>query len=245
MTKFRTKALILREQSIGEKDKIVTAFSFERGIFRAFAKGAKNIKSQNCAGTQMFTLSRLYVHENKGGFLITEAKAEKTFLGVRNSLEGMALSEYFSELTLSLVPFEEPHDDVLKLLLNSLYLISKGEKDLLIIKSVFEMRLMSLLGYMPNLVMCPKCGKYESEVMNFIPQSGELYCSTCTNIGIPLNKGTYTALRHIIYSEDNKIFAFTLPKESICKLSTASESYILQKTEREIKTLAFFKGLCT
>ena len=53
--KTLTEGLILREQNIGERDKLVTVLTVDKGIIKGFAKGAKNIKSQNCAGTQLFT----------------------------------------------------------------------------------------------------------------------------------------------------------------------------------------------
>ena len=43
--KFRTEGLIIKEQNIGEQDKLVFALTKSNGVIRAFVKGAKNIKT--------------------------------------------------------------------------------------------------------------------------------------------------------------------------------------------------------
>ena len=41
--RFTTEALVVKEMKIGESDRLVTLFSREYGIIKAFASGAKNI----------------------------------------------------------------------------------------------------------------------------------------------------------------------------------------------------------
>ena len=80
--KTLTEGLILKEQNIGEGDKLITALTVEKGLVKGFAKGAKNIKSQNCAGTQLFTYSRLCLIDSKSRdtYTISEAKAKQQFI---------------------------------------------------------------------------------------------------------------------------------------------------------------------
>ena len=44
--KFQTMGLIVKEQNIGEQDKLVHALTATNGIIKAFVRGAKNIKNQ-------------------------------------------------------------------------------------------------------------------------------------------------------------------------------------------------------
>lgn len=48
--KFRTEGLIIKEQNIGEQDKLVFALTKSNGVIRAFVKGAKNIKNGKMCG---------------------------------------------------------------------------------------------------------------------------------------------------------------------------------------------------
>ena len=44
--RLTTHGLIVKEQTVGEKDKLVTAVTADMGLIRAFVKGAKNIASR-------------------------------------------------------------------------------------------------------------------------------------------------------------------------------------------------------
>ena len=46
---FKTKGLILKEQSVGERDKLITVLTEERGTLRAFVRGGKAVKSKKGA----------------------------------------------------------------------------------------------------------------------------------------------------------------------------------------------------
>ena len=71
--KFKTKGLVIREQNIGERDKLVWVLTESHGILRAFARGAKNIKSPKCAGTGLLSYSDLSVFEGRDSYSIDEA----------------------------------------------------------------------------------------------------------------------------------------------------------------------------
>ena len=53
--KFRTEGLIIREQNIGEQDKLVSVLTKSHGVVKAFVRGAKNIKSGKGAATALFS----------------------------------------------------------------------------------------------------------------------------------------------------------------------------------------------
>lgn len=58
--KTLTEGLILREQNIGERDKLVTVLTVDKGIIKGFAKGAKNIKkSKLCWYSAIYLFSTL------------------------------------------------------------------------------------------------------------------------------------------------------------------------------------------
>ena len=98
---------------------------------------------------------------------------------------------------------------------------------------------------MPNLVACENCGTYESDPMFFNPASGLLFCSNCGGPadGMQLSLSAVTAMRFICYSEEKKVFNFSLSDEALLELSQAAEQFTLQQTGRNFKTLDFYKSL--
>ena len=50
-------------------------------------------------------------------------------------------------------------------------------------------------------------------------------------------------MRFICYSEEKKVFNFSLSDEALLELSQAAEQFTLQQTGRNFKTLDFYKSL--
>lgn len=246
--KFKTDGLIIKEQSIGEQDRLVTVLTSSKGIIRAFSKGAKNIKNQKCASTQLLCYSRMTLNKMRDSYIIGDAKSIEMFMGLRNNMDNMCLAQYFCELASAVCPREQNAEVCLKLMLNSLYLLSKEKKPPLLVKACFEMRMLALSGYMPDLTMCRECGVYESPLMYFLPQKGFLVCGDCEDtiteaVKIPMSKGVTTALRHTIYADDGRLFSFSLPEDDLKQLNTVTETYIFNMLERNFKTLQFYKTI--
>lgn len=245
--KFRTEGLIIKEQNIGEQDKLVYALTKSNGVIKAFVRGAKNIKNQKCASTSLLTYSRLTIYKGRDSYIIGEARSIRIFSKLRSDVRKMCLAQYFCELALTICPREQKADEFLSLVLNSLYLLSENKRSGDLIKPCIEMRLASMAGYMPDLRMCSGCGEYLSRVMYFIPKTGIIECESCFSgsraSAIALNEATLTALRHTIYADDDKLFSFALPQSDLDVLNTASESYIKYRFEKDFKTLVFYKTI--
>jgi len=244
---FRTKGLILQQQNIGERDKLVSFLSGDMGVTRAFVRGAKDIRRSTAAGSDICCYSALTVVKGRSSYTVTEAVPQEQFKGLRSDITSMSLGQYFCELCLHICPAEQEAEDQLRLILNALYLLSEHKKPPLQIKACFEMRLMAMSGYMPDLVMCADCGVYESDEMVFVPRTGQLYCSDCAAKngvqGVRLPRAAVTALRHTIYSDFSQLFSFELKEELLEPLSFACERYVAYMTQRDYPTLRFYKQL--
>ena len=111
------------------------------------------------------------------------------------------------------------------------------------LKAVVELRLLCLAGYMPDLVVCGDCGEeYDGDFL-FSPVEGRIFCEKCRSrhSGIILPSGVLRAMRHICYSENEKLFSFTLGEESLNMLSDVTEKFLLSQTSKKFKTLDFYK----
>lgn len=247
--KFMTNGLIVKEQNIGEKDKLITALTDSHGIVKAFAHGAKDIKSAKRAGTGLLAYSRLTLHKSKDSYIVGDARTIKIFSGLGKTIEGMYCAQYFCELAASLCPKEQEAGEQLRVVLNALYLLSENKRDMRVVKPCVELRMMCLSGYMPDIMMCRDCGEYEKESMFFLPRSGQLVCrgcyeeKNCSEHRIALNRATLTALRHCCYADMEKLFGFSLPDSDLRTLNFCSEEYIRFILEKNFKTLKFLKAL--
>ena len=243
---MRTNGIVIREREAAAGDKLITLLTEKAGVINTFVNGAKSPKSKTVSCADLLCYSDFSLEKNKkGNFYIKEATPINVFFELRRDIVTLCLAQYLCELTDELAPREEQAGEFLPLLLNSLHLISSGNKSVALIKVVAELRMLTLSGYMPQLVGCSKCGVYESEKMFFDTFSGEIFCEKCRSAHklYEVSPGVLTAMRHICFSESGKIFSFSLPPEALLSLSSASEKYLLSVTGKKFKTLDFYKKM--
>lgn len=241
---IRTDGIVIREQITGERDRLVTLLTRENGIIKAFVNGAKSPKSKNAAATGLLCYSDFLIEKNsKNIYVVKEAAAKEVFFSLREDIVALSLAQYFAELTYELASREEKSEEFLSLILNAVYLVTKGKKNNALIKSVAELRMLCIAGYMPSVVACVNCGQYESQNMYFDLFTGELFCEQCNlkNSLQQLPLSVVSAIRFICFSDANKIFSFNLPEEEMETLSWITERYLRNITGKKFRTLDFYK----
>lgn len=242
---IKTHGLIIKEQTIGESDRLVTVLTKDAGVLRAFARRAKNLKDSKSAATQLLCYSRLSIFKGRDKYIIDDAEPIEVFFGLRRDIGALTLAQYFCELAALLVPEETDSDEYLRLVLNSLHYLAKGTRPLRLLQSVTELRMLAISGYMPNLVACTDCAAYESDPMYFLPGSGILQCKNCFTAGqelyVALPPSVLSAMRHIAYVDFKKLYAFSLPEDALKILNYATESYVVYTLHTMPKTLEFYK----
>ena len=243
---INTDGIVIKEMNIGETDRIVTILTRDLGVVKASARGSRRLKSPLSSATQLFCLSRFTFFKGRDLYIINSADSISNFYHLRTDLIKLSIAQYFAEISAFLAPENENADDFLRLILNALHLLIKNDRPPDIIKAAFELRLLSLAGYQPDIAACRNCGVFEGDVMYLLTKSGQLVCENCKPVNEPyvaMNKGVLTAFRHIIYSEFDRIFSFNLPQESIKLLTYATQSYLLTHLERVPQTLEFYNSL--
>lgn len=240
----KTKGLIIREQTVGESDKLVTVITEDFGLIKAFVRRAKTFKSQNLSATSLFAYSEFSLYRSKEAYVIDNATSIEVFFDLRNDIETLALAQYFAQLACFLGTEEQPLPGMLRLLLNALYLLCKGKKSRALIKATVELRMLCLGGYMPDLTACYRCGTYETDLMYFDPEEACIYCKDCfRNNAIPLPLAVITAMRFICFVDLGKVFSFNLSDENMALLCSTVEKYLLSRVDGKLTTLEFYKAI--
>ena len=218
-----TRGLVLREVRYKESDKILTVLTQHEGKVTVRARGALRKGSRITAATQLLTYSDMTIFENRGRRTLNEASTVEEFLGLRADLGAFALGSYFAELLETVSAEEYPDPPVLQLGLNSLYALSRALCPPEQIKAVFELRLMCLAGYEPDLSCCAHCrGASSSAVTPLLPE-------------------TLAAMRHIVNADPKKIFSFTLGDAGRRQLAHVCEDYTATQLERGFASLDYWK----
>lgn len=242
-----TKGLILREVRYKEADRILTILTESEGKITAKARGALRRSSRTAAATQQLTWSELTLFGNRGKWTVNEGSVIEGFDGLREDIASLALGSFFSECLDAFGAEEEPDPALLQLGLNSLYALSHKLRDPLLIKAAFELRLMTLTGFQPNVDACVFCGKTEPEDPCLGIETGGLCCRACRRADFGLTAGldgeSLAALRHVITAPARKLFSFKLEGKGLKLLSDAAEAYLREHAERSFSTLEYWKSV--
>ena len=241
-----TLGLVLREVKVGESDRILTLLTPEHGIITASAKGSLRLKSKLFSACGLFCYSEFTLFPGRSMYMVNEAQVRHVFHGIAASIEAMALAMYMAEIAIALAPTGPEAEVQLRLLLNSLYMANEGKIDLRQLKAVYELRAVSEAGYMPDLLCCKDCGKYDGGNFCFDPLDGSLLCAACAERHGKrpnLSNSALTALRHITLVEDKRIYSFRLSPQNLIYLGWVTQSYLLACLDRPLKSLEFLNSV--
>ena len=180
--------------------------------------------------------------ERTGGFYCNGATVIESHFKLRSDLERLSLAGYFADLVNSVVQDGQTDNAVLHLLMNALYLLTYSEKTQAHIKAVFEMRLMTLAGFAPELHRCVKCGAEEGMITGF-SFSGGTVCANCDSNAAFISPAIHKALVFVTEGNAKNIFSFVLTPDVQKQFSDICEKYVIYQTGTALKSLAFYKSL--
>lgn len=247
---IKTKALVLKIRSLGEEDRMLVLLSKEFGRMEVRAKRVKSVRSKLFAATQPFCYSEFWIFRGKQYDTVNTADLIESFYGLRLDVTALSLASYCCDLVREISPHEEEAWDCLRLLLNTLSYLQQGQHPRVLLKAIFELRLLALSGWMPDLSGCERCGRSQGGVMRLHLLAGVLRCEGCepssssvsdrAGAVYPLGASCLEAMRHILAAPDHKLFAFSLGEKSRRCLSVVCERAISLQVDRPLSSLALY-----
>ena len=246
---IETDGIVIKDSFYSERDKILTILTSKFGVIRAFAKGCRSNKSKNFSSAQLLQYSDFVLFNKNDVYTLNETFLKRSFLGLRYDLESLIIAQYMCEVIICLVKDNVETSDILKLFLNSVYALESKKFNKTIIKSVFEIRLISILGYQPNVSECKFCKNQNFSNPYFYLPDFSLICEKCIkNIKfinkkdfISLNFSLIKALKHSIFSHTKSMFSFSLNNENLNLFSKITQKCIEKHINKPLKTLKMYE----
>lgn len=241
------EGIVLKERHFGEQDKFIDILTKDRGVMELPVKGARKINGRMSAATQLFAYSRFCFEQKKNRLYINSVEPIHIFYGLRNSLSAISLASYFADIVRFCTPELISSENIARLFLNTLHYLEKNLRSELLLKSIFELRLMSETGFMPDVLGCRICGDFEPQELYFSVKNGGFLCKNCCNsldeYSFKMKLPVLQTVRHIILADFDRLFNFRISDNTLERLSVFSESYIISHLERNFNTLDFYKSL--
>ena len=233
---IKTKGIILSESKMNDYDKMITILT-PNGKIGCAAKGARRPKSLLMAGTQFLCFGEYLLYQGTNSYHMNSCDTIELFYPIRTDLDKLKYASHATKIINDVTDENQNTYKILQLFLNTLYMISQTDKDLDFIISVFKLRLLCLLGFMPEIHKCTQC-KTQENLNYFSLKDNGFKCEHCGKVdkgAIQLSDSTKTAIQYIVLAEAKKIFSFIIPEENLKELNLIIKLYFNEKLEKEYK----------
>jgi len=243
---YKTEGVVLKRSDVGEADKIVTLYTPYLGKIRAVAKGVRRPTSKLGGHVELFTLTQVLIARGRNLDIITQAETRRSFIELRDDLRRLSYAYYLAELVDRFTEEHIENTPLYQLLLAALGALGGG-RDLDLELRAFELHLLRLVGYQPQLFHCVACGRPLEPVVNaFSAAVGGVLCPGC-GLGEPLRREvSLDALKVLRFLQTNDFPAFARLRVSPTlneELEALLGEYVRYLLERNLKSAEFLQTL--
>ncbi|MBP3463098.1 MAG: DNA repair protein RecO [Clostridia bacterium] len=207
------------------------------GKISCVAKGAKRPKSMLMAGSQLLCFGEYVLRKSNDMYTMQSCDPIEIFYQIRIDIDKLNYAASIIKIISDVTTENQNNYNILKLFLNTLYIISESDKNLDFIISVFKMRLLKILGYSPNINECVSCGEKEN-LQSFSIKDDGFKCTSCSKqdkSAIKMSEGCRYAIIYSLKADAKKIFSFTIKEESLKEFELITRIYFNEKLEKEYK----------
>lgn len=237
---YKTKGIILKRSNFGEADRILTIFSDRFGKIRALAKGTRKQSSKLAGNLEPFCLANFVLAEGRNFDIVTEAEIINCFFKMRNDLTSVNSTYYLAEVIDKMTEDRQVHEDLFNLFYKTLERINfLPEK---IVLAYFEINLLSILGFQPELFKCQNCGQKISAGGNFFDfGEGGLRCKGCSQSGLKISDEAIKVLRLFLKHDIKLLTKLKLPEKISEEVIDITDRYLKNIHQQEFKSRRFLK----
>jgi DNA repair protein RecO (recombination protein O) len=241
---YRTEAVVLRRQNLGEADRLLTVYTPDLGKLRVVAKGVRRPRSRKAGHLEPFTRVQLLLARGRELDIITQAEATEMYSGLRNDLLRLGQAAYIIELLDRFTVDREENRGLYRLLVNTLERLDAGAQSDAVLR-FYELRLLELVGYRPELFRCVSCG---AEILPqdqfFSAAEGGALCPTCGPERHDAQHISLAALR-VLRHYQRSTFAFAssvhIRPQTHAELERVMEAYMGYILESKLSSPAFIR----
>lgn len=242
---YGADVVVLRQQDYGEADRILTLLSSE-GKLTALARGIRRTTSRKSGHLGLFEQAHVMLAHGRNMETVTQAESITSYPELNGNLLRFTYACYLAELVDRFVQPDEECVDIYTLLCAGLEWVAHNA-DLALWARYFELRLLALAGYQPELFACVQCGREIAPVDNsFSPENGGVVCAACgQDIPhlIPFAVSAQRVLRFLTTREPSEVARLRLTDTTHSQIEHILLRYLEYTLERELRSVAFLRRL--
>jgi DNA repair protein RecO (recombination protein O) len=239
---YRTEAVVLRHSDFGEADRLLTVYTPYMGKLRLLAKGVRKPTSRKAGHLESFTRTQLLIARGRNLDIITQAEIIEPYVALRQDLWRLSHAYYVAELVDRFSEEQSENHPLYRLLCDVLGWICDSS-DLALTMRFFELHMLSLVGYRPQLFDCPGCNARLEPVTNFFSaEAGGALCPRCgegEREARAISLGALKVLRYLQTHEYTECARLQLRKATHSELEEVLQNYLVHILERRLKSVEF------
>ncbi len=243
---YQTEAIIVKKIKLGEADRILTLYTLEQGKIEGVAKGVRRPKSRMAGHLELLTYSQIRLARGRNLDTIIGSQTIDSFMPLKNDLWLTSCGLYAAELVNQFSEERVANQPLFRLLLEALQRLSRADNTDLTMR-YFELRLLELVGYRPQLQECVACHiQLKPEVNAFCSSAGGIICPSCRDqqrSSFSISVDALKVLRLFQKTEFEVVSRLRVNPELSAELKTALASYIRYLLDREVKSAAWLDTL--
>jgi DNA repair protein RecO (recombination protein O) len=250
---YSTHALLLRRRDVNDADRVLTVLTPRAGKLELIAKGVRKTSSRKAGHLEPFMHVTLMVAQARTWDIVTEAATVETFRNLRQNLEGIAAASYVGELLDSFVAGGEECQPIWELALSVLRAIDEQagavgagpiRPELL---RWFDLQLLSLTGFAPQLFRCVACERPLEPTLNFFGvHEGGVFCPQCgaqRQDVEPIPVDTLKVLRFLQGQRWEEVSRVQIRPMVLRQVESLLSRYLLAILERHLRSVDFLRRL--
>ena len=158
MSLKQSEAIVLRTYPLREADLLVTLFTRAEGKIKGVARAAKKSKRRFGGALEPLTWVRMYYDDREGQELARLDSCEilESPLSTRVDFPRVVALEHVAETLDELLPDREANDAIFRLAISVLHQLRSGS--IWMPLTYFQLWLVRLVGFLPELSECLACG---------------------------------------------------------------------------------------
>ena len=125
---YKTEAIVLRHQSLGDADKILTLYTPYLGKIRVVAKGVLKPKSKLAGHVEPLTRSSMMIARGQNLDVISQSHTIDSFIALREDLLGTSRAIYAVELLDLFTVQEDANPGLYETLLSTLSALARASR---------------------------------------------------------------------------------------------------------------------
>lgn len=236
--------IVLAGTPVGDYDKRLVILTKERGKITVFARGARKPNSPYLGVSEPFNFGTFTLTEGYDAYHLVGADIKEYFLDVKKDIEGICYGTYFCDVLeyLSVDGFGDVN--MMNLLFVSLKAITKKEIPNVLVRRIFELKVLAYDGEGMQVFSCCQCDK--EELAAFYLNGNGLVCKDCSRkVEHPyfISQSAVYTLQYILTASLTRLYTFHVTESVMEELNEVIGRYFSKHVTKKFNSLEILASL--